>query len=70
MTQELNFNLTANYYGFDTTMYNRQGCGSSTCEGVAILKLLHVSVVKRGPKMRYLKSIHIKVKSIKGDKNV
>ncbi|KAG7218362.1 hypothetical protein INR49_020436 [Caranx melampygus] len=37
----LNFTLTANYSGFDTTAYNRQGCGSSTCEGVAILKMLH-----------------------------
>lgn len=40
----IDFNLTANYNGFNTTMYNRQGCGSSTCEGVAILKMLHVSV--------------------------
>ncbi|TKS91639.1 Heat-stable enterotoxin receptor [Collichthys lucidus] len=54
---ELNFNLTANYYGFDTTMYNRQGCGSSTCEGVAILKLLHskneVGCVMLGPSCTY-----------------
>uniref|UniRef100_A0A3Q3VWV2 Guanylate cyclase n=1 Tax=Mola mola TaxID=94237 RepID=A0A3Q3VWV2_MOLML len=35
--------LTANYNGFNTTVYNRQGCGSSTCEGVTILKMLHVS---------------------------
>uniref|UniRef100_A0A3B4UQD6 Guanylate cyclase n=1 Tax=Seriola dumerili TaxID=41447 RepID=A0A3B4UQD6_SERDU len=42
---DLNFTLTANYTGFDTTVYNRQGCGSSTCEGVAILKMLHVSAV-------------------------
>uniref|UniRef100_A0A665WBU2 Guanylate cyclase n=1 Tax=Echeneis naucrates TaxID=173247 RepID=A0A665WBU2_ECHNA len=41
----LSFTLTANYTGFDTTVYNRQGCGSSTCEGVAILKMLHVSAV-------------------------
>uniref|UniRef100_A0A671VPM3 Guanylate cyclase n=1 Tax=Sparus aurata TaxID=8175 RepID=A0A671VPM3_SPAAU len=33
MTQDLNFTLTANYNGFNTTLYNRQGCGSSTCEG-------------------------------------
>lgn len=45
MTQDLNFNLTANFSGFNTTVYNRQGCGSSTCEGVAILKKLYVSVV-------------------------
>ncbi|XP_075888368.1 guanylyl cyclase C [Nelusetta ayraudi] len=37
----LNFSLTANFNGFNTTLYNRQGCGSSTCEGVAILKELH-----------------------------
>ncbi|XP_003976359.1 heat-stable enterotoxin receptor [Takifugu rubripes] len=37
----IDFNLTANYNGFNTTVYNRQGCGSSTCEGVAILKMLH-----------------------------
>lgn len=42
----VDFNLTANYNGFNTTMYNRQGCRSSTCEGVAILKTLHVSVFK------------------------
>lgn len=40
--QDLNFTLTANFNGFNTTLYNRQGCGSSTCEGVAILKELHV----------------------------
>uniref|UniRef100_A0A671VPG0 Guanylate cyclase n=1 Tax=Sparus aurata TaxID=8175 RepID=A0A671VPG0_SPAAU len=37
---DLNFTLTANYNGFNTTLYNRQGCGSSTCEGVAIFKKL------------------------------
>lgn len=42
----VDFNLTANYNGFNTTMYNRQGCRSSTCEGVAILKTLHVSAFK------------------------
>uniref|UniRef100_A0A665WBZ3 Guanylate cyclase n=1 Tax=Echeneis naucrates TaxID=173247 RepID=A0A665WBZ3_ECHNA len=49
----LSFTLTANYTGFDTTVYNRQGCGSSTCEGVAILKMLHskgaVGCVMLGP---------------------
>uniref|UniRef100_A0A665WBQ2 Guanylate cyclase n=1 Tax=Echeneis naucrates TaxID=173247 RepID=A0A665WBQ2_ECHNA len=53
MTQDLSFTLTANYTGFDTTVYNRQGCGSSTCEGVAILKMLHskgaVGCVMLGP---------------------
>ncbi|KAJ3600580.1 hypothetical protein NHX12_031560 [Muraenolepis orangiensis] len=37
----LNFTLTANYNGFNTAAYNRPGCGSSTCEGVEILKQLH-----------------------------
>ncbi|KAK2833777.1 hypothetical protein Q5P01_017666 [Channa striata] len=37
----LDFNLTASFSGFSTSMYNRQGCGSSTCEGVAILKTLY-----------------------------
>ncbi|XP_074511504.1 guanylyl cyclase C [Sebastes fasciatus] len=54
---DLNFTLTANYNGFDTTVYNRQGCGSSTCEGVAILKLLHskgdVGCVMLGPSCTY-----------------
>uniref|UniRef100_A0A8C7X7J5 Guanylate cyclase n=1 Tax=Oryzias sinensis TaxID=183150 RepID=A0A8C7X7J5_9TELE len=47
----LNFTLTANYNWFNTNLYNRQGCGSSTCEGVAILKKLHVEVgcVMLGP---------------------
>ncbi|XP_022624722.1 heat-stable enterotoxin receptor-like [Seriola dumerili] len=54
---DLNFTLTANYTGFDTTVYNRQGCGSSTCEGVAILKMLHnkgaVGCVMLGPSCTY-----------------
>uniref|UniRef100_A0A672ZG82 Guanylate cyclase n=1 Tax=Sphaeramia orbicularis TaxID=375764 RepID=A0A672ZG82_9TELE len=53
----LNFNLTANYNGFNTTVYNRQGCGSSSCEGVAILKKLHekeeVGCVMLGPSCTY-----------------
>ncbi|XP_054463788.1 guanylyl cyclase C [Anoplopoma fimbria] len=53
----LDFKLTANYNGFDTTMYNRQGCGSSTCEGAAILKMLHskdeVGCVMLGPSCTY-----------------
>uniref|UniRef100_A0A672ZNQ2 Guanylyl cyclase C n=1 Tax=Sphaeramia orbicularis TaxID=375764 RepID=A0A672ZNQ2_9TELE len=58
MTQGLNFNLTANYNGFNTTVYNRQGCGSSSCEGVAILKKLHVrkeevGCVMLGPSCTY-----------------
>ncbi|XP_078126392.1 guanylyl cyclase C [Sander vitreus] len=54
---DLDFKLTANYNGFDTSMYNRQGCGSSTCEGVAILKMLHnkgeVGCVMLGPSCTY-----------------
>ncbi|XP_044037738.1 heat-stable enterotoxin receptor [Siniperca chuatsi] len=54
---DLNFTLTANYNGFDTTVYKRQGCGSSTCEGVAILKSLHYSgtigCVMLGPSCTY-----------------
>ncbi|XP_061158821.1 guanylyl cyclase C isoform X1 [Syngnathus typhle] len=53
----LSFALTANYHGFNTTLYNRQGCGSSTCEGVAILKMLHnngdVGCVMLGPSCTY-----------------
>ncbi|XP_010895037.2 heat-stable enterotoxin receptor isoform X3 [Esox lucius] len=45
--------LTANYKGFNTTLYKRGGCGSSTCEGVEILKSLHahgdVGCVMLGP---------------------
>ncbi|XP_055754718.1 guanylyl cyclase C-like [Salvelinus fontinalis] len=37
----LNTKLTANFNGFNTTLYKRRGCGSSTCEGVEILKSLH-----------------------------
>uniref|UniRef100_A0A671VI18 Guanylate cyclase n=1 Tax=Sparus aurata TaxID=8175 RepID=A0A671VI18_SPAAU len=48
MTQDLNFTLTANYNGFNTTLYNRQGCGSSTCEGVAIFKKLCLYSFKVG----------------------
>ncbi|CAJ1075834.1 heat-stable enterotoxin receptor [Xyrichtys novacula] len=53
----LNFSLMANYNGFSTNMYNRQGCGSSTCEGVEILKTLHkkdeVGCVMLGPSCTY-----------------
>ncbi|KAM4530764.1 guanylyl cyclase C [Odontesthes bonariensis] len=53
----LDFTLTANYNGFNTTVYNRQGCGSSTCEGVAILKMLvsnnEVGCVMLGPSCTY-----------------
>ncbi|KAK9535479.1 hypothetical protein VZT92_007858 [Zoarces viviparus] len=55
--EDLDFELTANYNGFNTTVYNRQGCGSSTCEGVAILKMLHskdeVGCVMLGPSCTY-----------------
>uniref|UniRef100_A0A4W5PN83 Guanylate cyclase n=1 Tax=Hucho hucho TaxID=62062 RepID=A0A4W5PN83_9TELE len=45
--QGLNTNLTANFNGFNTTLYKRRGCGSSTCEGVEILKSLHNCVTPR-----------------------
>uniref|UniRef100_A0A8C7FA09 Guanylate cyclase n=1 Tax=Oncorhynchus kisutch TaxID=8019 RepID=A0A8C7FA09_ONCKI len=41
LDNSLNTNLTANFNGFNTTLYKRRGCGSSTCEGVEILKSLH-----------------------------
>ncbi|XP_040918754.1 heat-stable enterotoxin receptor [Toxotes jaculatrix] len=54
---DLNFTLTASFNGFNTTVYNRQGCGSSTCEGVAILKMLHnngeVGCIMLGPSCTY-----------------
>uniref|UniRef100_A0A8C4EJR1 Guanylate cyclase domain-containing protein n=1 Tax=Dicentrarchus labrax TaxID=13489 RepID=A0A8C4EJR1_DICLA len=51
----LGFNLTANYNEFTTNAYKRQGCGSSTCEGVAILKDLHgeIGCVMLGPSCTY-----------------
>uniref|UniRef100_A0A3Q3JIQ0 Guanylate cyclase n=1 Tax=Monopterus albus TaxID=43700 RepID=A0A3Q3JIQ0_MONAL len=52
----LNFTLKANYIGFNTSVYNRQGCGSSTCEGVAIIKRLSegtVGCVMLGPSCTY-----------------
>ncbi|XP_033827635.1 guanylyl cyclase C [Periophthalmus magnuspinnatus] len=49
----LDFTLTANYNPFNTTTYNRQGCGSSSCEGVTILKKLkenlEIGCVMLGP---------------------
>ncbi|XP_056143733.1 guanylyl cyclase C [Lampris incognitus] len=53
----LNFTLSANYYGFNTTLYARRGCGSSTCEGVEILKKLNnqgeLGCVMLGPSCTY-----------------
>lgn len=53
----LNFTLTANYNGFSTNLYNRQGCGSSSCEGVTILKSLYtkgeIGCVMLGPSCTY-----------------
>ncbi|KAK3508354.1 hypothetical protein QTP70_022935, partial [Hemibagrus guttatus] len=39
----LNFTIKSIFRGFNTTFYRRRGCGSSTCEGVEILKSLHNS---------------------------
>ncbi|KAI4889235.1 hypothetical protein NFI96_019827 [Prochilodus magdalenae] len=41
---DLNFTIKGNFRGFNTTYYRRRGCGSSTCEGVEILKSLYVSL--------------------------
>ncbi|KAJ8387578.1 hypothetical protein AAFF_G00152740 [Aldrovandia affinis] len=53
----VNFKLTANFRGFNTTLYRRRGCGSSTCEGVEILKNLHneneVGCAMLGPSCTY-----------------
>ncbi|XP_062335053.1 guanylyl cyclase C isoform X2 [Osmerus eperlanus] len=55
--ESLNLTLTANYRGFNTTLYRRRGCGSSTCEGVEILKSLHrsgsVGCAMLGPSCTY-----------------
>uniref|UniRef100_A0A8C4EN84 Guanylate cyclase n=1 Tax=Dicentrarchus labrax TaxID=13489 RepID=A0A8C4EN84_DICLA len=48
MTQVLGFNLTANYNEFTTNAYKRQGCGSSTCEGVG-----EIGCVMLGPSCTY-----------------
>ncbi|XP_062846944.1 guanylyl cyclase C [Trichomycterus rosablanca] len=49
----LNFTIKSYFRGFNTTYYRRRGCGSSTCEGVEILKSLHntseVGCVMLGP---------------------
>ncbi|XP_036408707.1 heat-stable enterotoxin receptor [Megalops cyprinoides] len=53
----VNFTLTASYSGFNTSLYRRKGCGSSTCEGVQILKDLHdrneVGCAMLGPSCTY-----------------
>ncbi|KAI5621762.1 heat-stable enterotoxin receptor-like [Silurus asotus] len=53
----LNFTIRSNFRGFNTTYYRRKGCGSSTCEGVEILKSLHntseVGCAMLGPSCTY-----------------
>ncbi|XP_072531268.1 guanylyl cyclase C [Salminus brasiliensis] len=53
----LNFTMEGIFRGFNTTYYRRRGCGSSTCEGVEILKLLHntsqVGCAMLGPSCTY-----------------
>ncbi|KAM9434796.1 guanylyl cyclase C [Clarias gariepinus] len=53
----LNFTIKGNFRGFNTTYYRRRGCGSSTCEGVEILKSLHntsgVGCAMLGPSCTY-----------------
>uniref|UniRef100_A0AAQ6IHV8 Guanylate cyclase n=1 Tax=Anabas testudineus TaxID=64144 RepID=A0AAQ6IHV8_ANATE len=51
--ENINHGMAANFSGFNTSVYNRQGCGSSACEGVAILNTLHekgeVGCIMLGP---------------------
>lgn len=53
----LNFTIRSIFRGYNTTLYRRRGCGSSTCEGVEILKSLHetreVGCVMLGPSCTY-----------------
>ncbi|GAA6084160.1 guanylyl cyclase C isoform X1 [Tachysurus ichikawai] len=53
----LNFTIKGTFQGFNTTYYRRKGCGSSTCEGVEILKSLHnsgdVGCAMLGPSCTY-----------------
>ncbi|CAL8301364.1 unnamed protein product [Merluccius merluccius] len=53
----LDLKLNATYTGFNTAAYNRPGCGSSTCEGVEILKNLHrtkqLGCIMLGPSCTY-----------------
>ncbi|XP_060759987.1 guanylyl cyclase C [Neoarius graeffei] len=53
----LNFMINISFNGFNTTFYRRQGCGSSACEGVEILKTLHtqneIGCVMLGPSCTY-----------------
>ncbi|XP_048848377.1 guanylyl cyclase C-like [Brienomyrus brachyistius] len=53
----LNFSLTANYRGFNTSLYTRKGCPSSACGGVGILKELikqnEVGCAMLGPSCTY-----------------
>ncbi|KAG7325925.1 hypothetical protein KOW79_010850 [Hemibagrus wyckioides] len=53
----LNFTIKSTFSGFNTTFYRRRGCGSSTCEGVEILKSLHnsgdVGCAMLGPSCTY-----------------
>lgn len=38
------FKINASFHGFRTNLYKRKGCPSSSCEGVEILKSLHVRI--------------------------
>uniref|UniRef100_A0AAR2LBI6 Guanylate cyclase n=1 Tax=Pygocentrus nattereri TaxID=42514 RepID=A0AAR2LBI6_PYGNA len=49
----MNFTIKGNFRGFNTTFYQRKGCGSSTCEGVEILKSLTVGCAMLGPSCTY-----------------
>lgn len=41
----INRKLSVTFNGFQTSMYRRKGCASSTCEGVEKLKELSVSIL-------------------------
>ncbi|XP_051988836.1 guanylyl cyclase C [Xyrauchen texanus] len=53
----LDFVIKVLFSGFNTTLYRRRGCSSSTCEAVEILKSLHnnseVGCVMLGPSCTY-----------------
>ncbi|XP_078506458.1 guanylyl cyclase C-like [Lissotriton helveticus] len=39
--KDRNVTLNATYHGFDTSLYEFKGCGTTTCEGIEKLKQLH-----------------------------
>ncbi|XP_031429096.1 heat-stable enterotoxin receptor-like [Clupea harengus] len=53
----LTYTIRPNFCGFNTTLYRKRGCPSSSCEGVEILKSLHdnktVGCAMLGPSCTY-----------------